>query len=112
MAKPKIAEGPLFTLLRTGQIEQFNALKASGSICDLVGCDLSRTDLRGLNADGLDFSDCTFRMADLRGIDFRKANLEGASFAETNLSGVYFPKEVSAEEISLALQHGTRIRYR
>lgn len=112
MAKPRISDDPLFALLRTGQISQFNALKASGSSCDFSGCDLSRTDLRGLNASGLNFSDCYFRMADLRGIDFRECNLEGASFADANISGAYFPKEVSAEELQLALEHGTRIRYR
>ncbi len=112
MNKPRITDDPLFTLLRTGQIEQFNALKKSGSTCDLRGTDLSRTDLRGLDADGLDLRDCYFRMADLRGIDFRNANLEGASFADANISGVYFPKELSAEEINMALAHGTRVRYR
>lgn len=111
MSKPRISDDPLFALLRTGQISQFNSLIASGSKCDLTGCDLSRTDLRGLVTDGLDFSDCYFRMADLRGIDFRKANLEGSSFADANLSGTYFPKEISAEEINMALAHGTRVRY-
>lgn len=112
MSKPIINDDPLFTLLRTGQIEQFNSLRAAGSECNLAGGDLSRTDLRGLNADGLDFSNCTFRMADLRGVDFRKANLEGASLAESNISGVYFPIELSADEITLTLEHGTRVRYR
>ncbi len=112
MPKPKISDDPLFALLRTGQIPQFNALKTSGSTCDLTGCDFSRTDLRGLEADGLDFSDCYFRMADLRGVDFRKAKLEGASFADANISGTYFPNELSAEEINMALAHGTRVRYR
>ncbi len=111
MAKPRISDDPLFALLRTGQISQFNSLKASGSACDFTGCDLSRTDLRGLDADGLDFSDCYFRMADLRGVDFRKAKLEGASFADANISGTYFPEKISAEEINMALAHGTRVRY-
>jgi len=50
-------------------------------------------------------------MADLRGIDFRNAKLEGASFADANISGTYFPKEISASEINMALAHGTRVRY-
>lgn len=112
MSKPTIVEDPLFVLLRTGQINEFNKLRASGATCQMTGSDLSRTDLRGLNADGLDLSNCTFRMADLRGVDFRKANLEGSSFAESNISGSYFPKELSASEILLALEHGTRVRYR
>ena len=112
MARPRISDDPLFALLRTGQIDEFNKQKVAGLSCDLTGCDFSRTDLRGLNADGLDFSNGYFRMADLRGIDFRNAILEGASFADANISGAYFPKEVSADEIYLALRHGTRIRYR
>ncbi len=111
MAKPSISDDPLFTLLRTSQIEQFNTQRTAGKTCTLNGLDLSRTDLRGLIADGLDFSDCYFRMADLRGVDFRKAKLEGASFADANISGAYFPKELTAEEITLSLKHGTRVRY-
>lgn len=112
MSKPAITDDPLFVLLRTGQIKEFNKLRAAGSECNLTGSDLSRTDLRGLNADGLDLSNCTFRMADLRGVDFQNANLEGSSFAESNISGSFFPKELSASEILLALEHGTRVRYR
>lgn len=111
MTKPRIIDDPLFALLRTGQIETFNKQKAAGASCDLSGCDFSRTDLRGLDADGLDFSNCYFRMADLRGIDFRNTKLDGASFADANISGTYFPKEISADEINLALCHGTRVRY-
>lgn len=111
MTKPRISDDPLFALLRTGQIKQFNEKRAQGASCDLSGCDLSRTDLRGLHAEGLDFSDCYFRMADLRGIDFRQCQLEGASFADANISGAYFPKQITADEITLSLTHGTRVRY-
>ncbi|MFK8067866.1 MAG: pentapeptide repeat-containing protein [Gammaproteobacteria bacterium] len=112
MTKPRICDDPLFVLLRTGEVAKFNASIAAGASCDLTGSNLSRTDLRGLVADGLDFSDCYFRMSDLRGVDFRNAKLEGASFADANISGTYFPKEISPEEINIALAHGTRVRYR
>ncbi len=112
MAKPRISDDPLFALLRTGKISEFNSSIAAGSSCDLTGSDLSRTDLRGLVTEGLDFSNCYFRMSDLRGIDFRNCKLEGASFADANISGTYFPKEIAAEEINMALAHGTRVRYR
>ena len=109
--KPKISDCPMYRLLRMGEIVEFNKRKAKGESCDLVGTDLSRLDLRGLNAAGLDMRNCYFRMADLRGIDLSQANLEGASFAQTNVSGCYFPQALSAAELDLALEHGTRVRY-
>lgn len=112
MPKPRIGPCPMFGLLRDGKIQEFNDRKAQGEPCDLRGTDLSRIDLREMDAEGLDLSDCYFRMSDLRGIDFRKTNLEGASIALANVSGCFFPAEITAEELQLALAHGTRIRYR
>ena len=109
--KPRISDCALYKLLRTSEIAEFNQRRANGDRCDLVGTDLSRLDLRGLDARGLDLRDCYFRMSDLRGIDFREAELEGSSFAQAHVSGCYFPKPISAAELDLALEHGTRIRY-
>ena len=67
---------------------------------------------RGLDAAGLDFSDCYFRQSDLRGIDFSQSNLKGASINACKISGVLFPAELSPSEIELSLLHGTRMRYR
>ncbi|MSR14396.1 MAG: pentapeptide repeat-containing protein [Gammaproteobacteria bacterium] len=110
--KPRISDCPMYRLLRTSEVSDFNARRRQGEACDLVGTDLSRLDLRGLEASGLDLQDCYFRMSDLRGIDFRAANLEGASFAQAHVSGCYFPTELRADELQLALEHGTRVRYR
>ena len=112
MSKPIVLKDPMFELLRLGKIKQFNEKRDTEVEYNLRGTDLSRIDLRGLNADNLNFSDAYFRQTDLRGIDFRKANLEGASFAAANISGCYFPPELSFEEISFSLEHGTRVRYR
>lgn len=109
--KPRFSDCPMYRLLRMGEIVEFNKRKAKGEPCDLVGTDLSRLDLRGLNADGLDIRNGYFRMCDLRGVDLSQANLEGASFAQAHVSGCYFPKGLSAAEIDLALEHGTRVRY-
>lgn len=109
---PKIKDDPLYRLLREGAIEEFNTRRANGETCDLVGCDLRTIDLRKLDASGLDFRDCYLRQADLRGVDLSEANLEGASINAAKISGAYFPKELSAEEITLSLTHGTRMRYR
>ena len=111
-AKPRLSDCELYRLLRMGEIVEFNKRKAKGESCDLVGTDMSRLDLRGLNAAGLDLRDCYFRMSDLRGIDFREANLEGASFAQAHVSGCFFPYALGADEMQLALEHGTRIRYK
>jgi uncharacterized protein YjbI with pentapeptide repeats len=78
----------------------------------MVGGDFRGLDLRELNADGVDFTDAYFRSADLRGIDFRNANLEGASLAHAQISGAYFPPELSADEILMSMNFGTRLRYR
>mgnify|MGYP000924559508 CR=1 FL=1 len=61
-------------------------------------------------ADGISLP--RFRSADLRGIDFRNASLEGASLAHAQISGTYFPAELSADEILMSMNFGTRLRYR
>jgi uncharacterized protein YjbI with pentapeptide repeats len=78
----------------------------------MVGGDFRGLDLRELNAHGIDFTDAYFRSADLRGIDFRNASLEGASLAHAQISGAYFPVELSADEILMSMNFGTRLRYR
>lgn len=102
---------PLYRLLREGHIDEFNSQRAAGINGDLTNCDFRGIDLRGIIADGVDFSGCYFRQADLRGVDFTKAGLEGASIHATKISGARFPLTLRAEEISLSLQHGTRMRY-
>jgi len=101
----------LYRLLREGHIKSFNEARERGESSDFTRCDFRGIDLRGLNADGLDLSDCYFRQADLRGIDFSSACLEGASIHATKISGALFPKALSADEITLSLIHGTRLRY-
>jgi len=86
----------MYLLLRMGDIEEFNRRKAAGEVCDLTACDLSRLDLRNLDASGL---------------DLRSTNLEGASFAQAFVSGCYLPREISPLEMTMALEHGTRVRY-
>lgn len=101
----------LYRLLRDGKIPDFNQRKAQGEKIDFVDCDFRGVDLRGLEADGLNLSGCYFRQADLRGVDLSKANLEGASINAAKISGTYFPAPLSADEITLSLLHGTRMRY-
>jgi uncharacterized protein YjbI with pentapeptide repeats len=110
-SKLRIPNDAMYQLLREGCITEFNTRKASGEKVDLRGCDLRGLDLRGLDADGLDFSDCYFRQSDLRSVDFRNVRLEGASINGAKISGAYFPVELTASEIELSLQHGSRMRY-
>ena len=105
-------DDPLYRLLREGKVDEFNEQVARGTEMDLVNCDFRGVDMRGLLADGLDFRGCYFRQSDLRGVDFTRCNLEGASINGAKISGTYFPIELTAEEITLSLLHGTRLRYR
>lgn len=111
MSEPTIKNDKLYQLLREGNIDKFNQKREDGHACDVSGTDLRGVDLRNLNAIDLDMSNCYLRKADLRGIDFSQTNLEGASINGAKISGTLFPKELRAEEISLSLTHGTRMRY-
>lgn len=112
MNKPVIKQDPLFQLLRNENIKGFNEQRDQLDSTELKSGDYRGRDLRNMNAAGLDFSNAYFRNADLSGIDFRTTNLEGASLLDAKLSGTYFPEELSAEEIRLSLNTGTRMRYR
>lgn len=112
MSRPTIKDDNLYDLLRRGEVERFNEARRAGASCDLCGADLRGADLRELDARGLDLGDAYLRQADLRGLDLREARLVGASIYGAKISGAYFPAELPAEEITLSLLHGTRMRYR
>ncbi len=112
MQNPEIKNDPMYMLLKEGRVEEFNRRRAAGESCDLRDADLRGTDLRGLDARDLDLANCYLRHADLRGIDLSHTNLEGASINSAKISGTYFPATLSADEITLSLVHGTRLRYR
>jgi uncharacterized protein YjbI with pentapeptide repeats len=112
MANPEMKSNPMYQLLKEGQVEEFNRRRAAGESCDLRHADLRGADLRGLDAKDLDLANAYLRHADLRGIDLSHTNLQGASINSAKISGTYFPPSLSAEEITLSLVHGTRLRYR
>ncbi|EPJ93644.1 MULTISPECIES: pentapeptide repeat-containing protein [Pseudomonas] len=111
MSHPKLLESALYALLHKDDIRGFNQQRPSGHI-DLRGGDFRGLDLRELQAQDVDFSDGYFRSADLRGIDLRTACIEGASLAHAQISGTYFPVELTADEILMSVNFGTRLRYR
>jgi uncharacterized protein YjbI with pentapeptide repeats len=112
MQTPEVKKDPMYTLLKEGQVDEFNRRRAAGESFDLRSADLRGADLRGLDARDLDLSNAYLRHADLRGLDLTHTNLEGASINSAKISGTYFPTSLSAEEITLSLVHGTRLRYR
>ncbi len=109
--KPEIKNDPLYQMLRQEDVDAFNANRDAMDTSNLKSGDYRGRDLRKMNARGLDFSNAYFRNADLSGIDFRETNLEGASLLDAKISGVYFPEELTADEIRLSLDTGTRLRY-
>lgn len=109
--KPHLLDNALYKMLRDEDIDGFNRARASGESADLRSGDFRGLDLREMNAHGLDMSNAYFRGADLRGIDFSHTRLEGASIAQANISGCLFPKEISASELMMSLNQGTRLRY-
>lgn len=111
MSAPEIKSNPLYQLLRKECIDEFNQKRAEGESCDLTNADLRGLDLRKIDVRGLDMSGAYLRQTDIRGVDFSQTNLEGASISGAKISGTYFPKELDADEITLSLLHGTRMRY-
>ena len=110
--RPLTYDDPLFQLLRDGNVKEFNRRKGEKQSIAMTDCDFRHLDLRGLDASAVDFSNSYFRATDLRGIDFSNARLEGASLNSARISGVLFPAELAPEEITLSVNHGTRLRYR
>lgn len=107
---PIISQDPMYQLLRDDKVPDFNKLKAQGKKCDLTNCDFRGLDLRDMDVRGVDLSNAYFRGTDLRSIDFRGSRLNGASLADAKISGCFFPEDISAQEIMMSVEQGTRIR--
>lgn len=112
MSHPKQLDSALYALLHKDDITGFNRERPKDSPVDMRGGDFRGLDLRELNAQGIDFTDAYFRSSDLRGLDLRGSFLEGASLAHAQISGAYFPPELTADEILMSVNFGTRLRYR
>ncbi|CRM07085.1 MULTISPECIES: pentapeptide repeat-containing protein [Pseudomonas] len=112
MSQPKLLDTPLYALLHKDDIRGFNHQRPKEGVIDMRGGDFRGLDLRDLHADDVDFTDAYFRSADLRGLDLRHCSLEGASLAHAQISGTYFPPELTADEILMSVNFGTRLRYR
>jgi len=97
--------------IRNEEHEKFNTeLASAGDPVDLENCDLSNLDLRGFNLNNANLRNSYLKMADLRGVDLSNAQMEGASVNRAHISGAYFPRNISAAEIMLSVDKGTRMR--
>jgi uncharacterized protein YjbI with pentapeptide repeats len=112
MSQPKLLDSPLYVLLRQDDVAGFNQEKPKTGTIDLAGGDFRGLDLRNLDTAGIDFTNAYFRSADLRGLDLSQTPMEGASIAHAQISGAYFPADLSADEILMSVNFGTRLRYR
>jgi uncharacterized protein YjbI with pentapeptide repeats len=111
MSQPRQLDNPLYALIHNEKISAFNAQKPKDVFVDLSDGDFRGLDLRALDAQGINFTNAYFRGADLRGLDLRNAQLQGASLAHAQISGAYFPVELTADEILMSVNFGTRLRY-
>lgn len=112
MTQPRQLDNPLYRLIRNEDIKGFNAQKAKDGPIDLCNGDFRGLDLRNLDVSRVLFTDAYFRGADLRGLDLCDTCMRGASLAHAQISGAYFPEELSADEILMSMNFGTRLRYR
>ncbi|MHC6223969.1 pentapeptide repeat-containing protein [Pseudomonas sp. X10] len=110
MNQPRQLDNALYALVHEEQIAAFNREKPKDGPIDFRGGDFRGLDLRELDTTGIDFTDAYFRAADLRGLDLRENSLEGASLAHAQISGTYFPADLSADEILMSVNFGTRLR--
>lgn len=112
MSQPRQLDNPLYRLIHGENISAFNAQRPKGAEVNMTDGDFRGLDLRALDAQGINFTNAYFRGTDLRGLDLRDSCLEGASLAHAQISGTYFPVELSADEILMSVNFGTRLRYR
>ena len=110
MNPPRHLDSPLYALLHNEQITAFNSQRPRGPV-DLSDGDFRGLDLRTLDAAEINFRNAYFRGTDLRGLDLRSCELEGASLAHAQISGSYFPVQLTADEILMSVNFGTRLRY-
>jgi uncharacterized protein YjbI with pentapeptide repeats len=106
-----ILPSPLVQLLRDERLDEFNEL-ARQKAPDLENADLRMVDLRKAYLVNANLNGAYLRNADMRGVDLSGATMAGASLHEARVSGCYFPPTISADEISLSVAIGTRMRVR
>ncbi len=107
---PRMIDDECFRCLRGGDIDCFHQAAINRDSIDLSGGNFRGVDFRGADLSRVILTHTYLREADLRGQDFRQHNLNGCTLRNAKVSGVFFPENISAEEIRMSLQFGTRIR--
>ena len=111
MTKPRFLDVGIFQALRAGDLEAFSQRVAThGRPVDFSNADFRGTDFRGVDITNVILRGAYLKDADLRGLDLRGVDLEGCSLHKANVGGTYFPDNISAAEICMSIDHGTRIR--
>lgn len=99
-----------FTCLRVDDFEGFLRATEGRETIDLSETDLRGVDLRRIDVDRVILRGAYLREADLRGLDLTRVDLEGCSMLHAKVSGVRFPTGLSAAEIRMSIELGTRLR--
>jgi uncharacterized protein YjbI with pentapeptide repeats len=110
MASPKFIDDPAYRDLRADDIAHFEEHIAGRKQVDFSNADLRGVDLRNVDVSKLILRDAYLREADLRGLDLRALDMEGCSLHGAKISGTYFPADLSAQEIAISVEYGTRMR--
>ena len=110
--RPRFLTDEAFRQLRCGDVDGYHRSIATRTEVDFSFSDLRGTDMRNADLSKVKLTGAYLRDTDLRGQDLRNHNLEGCSLYHAHISGVWFPADISAEEIRLSLEQGTRLRRR
>lgn len=108
----KLLNDDAFRALRAGEIDSFHRMISTRAAVDFSETDLRAVDLRKIDLKKVVLRGSYLKLADLRGCDLRHMDMEGCSLHQAKVGGTYFPANVSAEEVRLSVQEGTRIRTR
>ena len=91
--------------------DAFNRAVAEGQTMDFSNQNLSDLDLTGFNLAFANLNGAYLRGANLAGLDLSGASMHAASMKNAKISGCLFPPEISAEEIRLSVEMGSRLRH-
>jgi len=110
MNRPKIIDDPAYHCLREDDAAGFRKHTEGRKEVDFSDTDLRGIDLHAVDLSKVKLRGAYLRDADLRGQDLRHMDLEGCSLLSARIGGTYFPANLSAQEIALSVQYGTRVR--
>ena len=103
-------DNPAYVSLRERQKEKFQNILSESLQVDFSDCNLRGFDLSEMSLNKVTLRGAYLHSADLRGVDLSLHNLEGCSLHKAKISGALFPPNISAEEIRLSVEYGTRLR--